>query len=140
MKRCNTLFIITRVVKGMGNVAIGFISLLHKEGRQCLDSLFLHTSLFRVHLYVAATRFKEKHSLDSDEEDEKDEKQEKGLDDEDMAAQEDSTIVRIPVVLGWVWSGCKCCHGGSGLGGVGVALVLVLFSCRCGIDVGGVLV
>ena len=40
----------------------------------------------------AATRFKEKHSLDSDEEDEKDEKQEKGLDDEDMAAQEDSTI------------------------------------------------
>ena len=38
-----------------------------------------------------------KHSLDSDEEDEADEKQEKGLGDEDLAAQEDSTIVRFLV-------------------------------------------
>lgn len=52
-------------------------------------------------MHVAATRFKEKHSLDSDEEDEKDEKQENGLGDEDLAAQEDSTVVRglVYVVL-----------------------------------------
>ena len=39
------------------------------------------------------SRFKAKHSLDSDEEDEVDEVQQQGLGDEDLAAQEDSTIV-----------------------------------------------
>ena len=42
------------------------------------------------------TRFKLKHSLDSDEEDEKDEVKDSHLGDEDLAAQEDSTIVRNP--------------------------------------------
>ena len=40
-----------------------------------------------------------KHSLDSDEEDEKDEVLERGLDDEDLAAQEETTLVRDRV--GW---------------------------------------
>ena len=39
------------------------------------------------------SRFKEKHSLDSDEEDYTIEETETGLDDEDLAAQEDCTIV-----------------------------------------------
>ena len=42
---------------------------------------------------VAETRFKLKHSLDSDEEDERDEVKDSRLGDEDLAAQEDSTIV-----------------------------------------------
>ena len=41
----------------------------------------------------AETRFKAKHSLDSDEEDEEDEVQQEGLGDEDLAAQEDSSTV-----------------------------------------------
>ena len=45
---------------------------------------------------VLETRFKLKHSLDSDEEDEKDEVKDSRLGDEDLAAQEDSTIVRNP--------------------------------------------
>ena len=40
------------------------------------------------------SRFKAKHSLDSDEEDEDDTVQQEGLGDEDLAAQEDTTIVR----------------------------------------------
>ena len=40
------------------------------------------------------SRFKAKHSLDSDEEDEPDPVQESGLGDEDLAAQEDTTIVK----------------------------------------------
>lgn len=39
------------------------------------------------------SRFKGKHSLDSDEEDERDEVQESRLGDEDLAAQEETTIV-----------------------------------------------
>ena len=39
------------------------------------------------------SRFKEKHSLDSDEEDYSIEETETGLGDEDLAAQEDSTVV-----------------------------------------------
>ena len=39
-------------------------------------------------------RFKLKHSLDSDEEDEPDKAGEGGLADEDLAAQEDATLVR----------------------------------------------
>lgn len=39
------------------------------------------------------SRFKAKHSLDSDEEDDVDEIQQDGLDDEDLGAQEDTTIV-----------------------------------------------
>lgn len=47
-----------------------------------------------------------KHSLDSDEEDEKDEVLEGGLDDEDLAAQEETTLVRdrmgvVREVEGW---------------------------------------
>lgn len=42
---------------------------------------------------TAESRFKAKHSLDSDEEDEPDLVQESGLGDEDLAAQEDTTIV-----------------------------------------------
>ena len=45
------------------------------------------------HLYITETRFKEKHSLDSDEEDDEDEVQQEGLGDEDLAAQEDSSTV-----------------------------------------------
>ena len=37
------------------------------------------------HLYITETRFKEKHSLDSDEEDDEDEVQQEGLGDEDLA-------------------------------------------------------
>ena len=43
----------------------------------------------------AESRFKLKHSLDSDEEDEKDEVKDSRLGDEDLAAQEDTTIVRM---------------------------------------------
>lgn len=43
---------------------------------------------------ISESRFKLKHSLDSDEEDEKDEVLDRGLDDEDLAAQEDTTLVR----------------------------------------------
>ena len=39
------------------------------------------------------TRFKLKHSLDSDEEDERDEVKDSRLGDEDLSAQEDTTIV-----------------------------------------------
>lgn len=47
-----------------------------------------------LHVFVySESRFKEKHSLDSDEEDTVDEVQLKGLDDEDLAAQEESTVV-----------------------------------------------
>ena len=48
-----------------------------------------------VLFFTIESRFKEKHSLDSDEEDEDDNKEESetGLDDEDLAAQEDTTIV-----------------------------------------------
>ena len=48
---------------------------------------------------ISGSRFKLKHSLDSDEEDEKDEVLERGLDDEDLAAQEETTLVRDRV--GW---------------------------------------
>ena len=41
----------------------------------------------------AETRFKAKHSLDSDEEDDEDEVQQEGLGEEDLAAQEDSSTV-----------------------------------------------
>lgn len=46
---------------------------------------------------VKESRFKLKHSLDSDEEDEKDEVKDSRLGDEDLAAQEDTTIVSIHV-------------------------------------------
>ena len=46
-----------------------------------------------VSLHISESRFKEKHSLDSDEEDTVDEVQLAGLDDEDLAAQEESTVV-----------------------------------------------
>ena len=52
---------------------------------------------------ISESRFKLKHSLDSDEEDEKDEVLDRGLDDEDLAAQEDTTLVRglgVRVVMG----------------------------------------
>jgi len=42
---------------------------------------------------LSESRFKGKHSLDSDEEDERDEVQESRLGDEDLAAQEEATIV-----------------------------------------------
>ena len=48
----------------------------------------------RVFVY-AESRFKEKHSLDSDEEDEVKEGEKDGLGDEDLAAQEDTTIVSV---------------------------------------------
>ena len=44
-------------------------------------------------LPMKETRFKLKHSLDSDEEDEKDEVKDSRLGDEDLSAQEDTTIV-----------------------------------------------
>jgi CD2 antigen cytoplasmic tail-binding protein 2 len=44
------------------------------------------------YLFFSESRFKEKHSLDSDEEDEIDEIKEGGLDDEDLGAQEETTI------------------------------------------------
>lgn len=52
-----------------------------------------------------------KHSLDSDEEDERDEVLEGGLDDEDLAAQENTTVVRMcesvyVETCGHVWGGC----------------------------------
>ena len=46
-------------------------------------------------LSISESRFKGKHSLDSDEEDEKDEVEESRLGDEDLAAQEEATIVII---------------------------------------------
>lgn len=49
---------------------------------------------FVHHQYLfSESRFKGKHSLDSDEEDERDEVQESRLGDEDLAAQEEATIV-----------------------------------------------
>lgn len=48
-----------------------------------------------VTLLRVESRFKLKHSLDSDEEDEKDEVQDSRLGDEDLAAQEDTTIVSM---------------------------------------------
>lgn len=60
---------------------------------------------------ISESRFKLKHSLDSDEEDEKDEVLDRGLDDEDLAAQEDTTLVRglgvrvVRVVMGGVRMG-----------------------------------
>lgn len=61
-----------------------------------------------------------KHSLDSDEEDERDEVLEGGLDDEDLAAQENTTVVRTCEsvyvetcghVLGRMCVGCVCVVG-----------------------------
>ena len=49
-----------------------------------------------LNLY-AESRFKLKHSLDSDEEDERDAIQDSRLGDEDLAAQEDTTVVRFLV-------------------------------------------
>ena len=49
-------------------------------------------------LSISESRFKGKHSLDSDEEDEKDEVEESRLGDEDLAAQEEATIVIIVIV------------------------------------------
>lgn len=46
------------------------------------------------------TRFKAKHSLDSDEEDEEDEVQQEGLGEEDLAAQEDSSTVVSNILHG----------------------------------------
>lgn len=43
--------------------------------------------------FLIESRFKSKHSLDSDEEDDIDEIQMQGLGEEDLDAQEDTTIV-----------------------------------------------
>lgn len=48
-------------------------------------------------LRLPESRFKGKHSLDSDEEDEVKEAEKKGLGDEDLSAQEASTIVSYVV-------------------------------------------
>ena len=48
---------------------------------------------FILPFVVVESRFKAKHSLDSDEEDEVKEVEKKGLGDEDLAAQEEATIV-----------------------------------------------
>jgi len=60
-----------------------------------------------------------KHSLDSDEEDERDEVLEGGLDDEDLAAQENTTVVRMCesvyvetwACVGRMCVGCVCVVG-----------------------------
>ena len=64
---------------------------------------------------ISESRFKLKHSLDSDEEDEKDEVLDRGLDDEDLAAQEDTTLVRGLGVRGL---GVRVVMGGMRMGKV----------------------
>ena len=61
-----------------------------EEKREC--ALIRVTTVYSPR-WVTESRFKAKHSLDSDEEDEPDPVQESGLGDEDLAAQEDTTIV-----------------------------------------------
>ena len=64
----------------------------HEEKRGC--ALFGISTVYTPIYLPAESRFKAKHSLDSDEEDEPDPVQESGLGDEDLAAQEDTTIVK----------------------------------------------
>ncbi len=45
-------------------------------------------------MILSDSRFKAKHSLDSDEEDEPNQVEAAGLGDEDLAAQEEDTVVR----------------------------------------------
>ena len=61
----------------------------------CMYMFTLYTCMCNyLYKYTLESRFKEKHSLDSDEEDDnKEEECQTGLDDEDLAAQEDTTIV-----------------------------------------------
>lgn len=56
-------------------------------------AVYMYFSLYTVNVCFSESRFKGKHSLDSDEEDERDEVQESRLGDEDLAAQEETTIV-----------------------------------------------
>ena len=50
-------------------------------------------SKYMLCLFTASRRFKANHTLDSDEEVEPDSTEGRGLDDEDLAAQEDVTVV-----------------------------------------------
>lgn len=52
-----------------------------------------HVTLCTNHVTHTESRFKAKHSLDSDEEDDVDDTEQGGLDDEDLGAQEETTIV-----------------------------------------------
>lgn len=58
-----------------------------------LDSLWACNLTFCCISFTPESRFKAKHSLDSDEEDDMKEEEKEGLGDEDLAAQEDTTIV-----------------------------------------------
>lgn len=52
--------------------------------------------------FLIESRFKSKHSLDSDEEDDIDEIQMQGLGEEDLDAQEDTTIVSSNVEVNFI--------------------------------------
>ena len=68
---------------------------MNSNTKKNVGVLYLEYTLFTpLCTYLAESRFKAKHSLDSDEEDEPDPVQESGLGDEDLAAQEDTTIVK----------------------------------------------
>ena len=64
-----------------------------KEEGKSEKTFIIHVPI-AINVIVSGSRFKAKHSLDSDEEDEPNQVEKAGLGDEDLAAQEEDTVVR----------------------------------------------